>query len=371
MLEKGKISAIQMGLIAYPMILGTTVLAVPTIMGREAERDMWISPIFASSMGFLSVFLAYRLNKIYPDETFIQYSEQIIGRFLGKIISFFYLFFLLENIGNFLRQYAEFTVGAILPQTPRIVIISCLTLLCAFVVYGGIEVLGRLAQLYIPLFIVPLFIMLLLLLQDFETKNMFPIMMHGIKPSISGAIIPGLGWFTEFFVISFLLPFLTDREKGKKWGMISVLAVTLTMIVINLTVLFLFGGKMTSNYLYPVFEAARYINISDFFENLEAIVMVVWVTGIFLKISVFYYALALGTAQWLNLSDYRPVVFPYGLLMVVFGIWAHPNIPEMSQFYKLVSPLYKPLFLLVIPLCLLFLAMVRQKHNKKKGEHQQ
>ncbi|KFN03326.1 spore gernimation protein [Bacillus clarus] len=371
MLEKGKISAIQMGLIAYPMILGTSILAVPTIMGREAERDMWISPIFASSMGFLSVYLAYRLNKLYADETLIQYSEQILGRFLGKILGFFYLFFLLENIGNFLRQYAEFTVGAFLPQTPRIVIISCLTLLCAFVVYGGIEVLGRLAQLYIPLLIVPLFIMVVLLLRDFEIQNMFPIMMHGITPSISGAMIPGLAWFTEFFVISFLLPFLTDRKKGKKWGMISVLAVTLTMVVINLTVLFLFGGMMTSSYLYPVFEAARYIRIGDFFEHLEAFIMVVWVAGIFLKISVFYYALVLGTAQWLKLSDYRPVVFPYGLLMIVFGIWAHPNIPEMTQFYKLVSPLYKPLFLIVIPLCLLFLAMIRKKHNKKKGERQQ
>ncbi|MDQ7864807.1 hypothetical protein RCO48_38045 [Peribacillus frigoritolerans] len=41
--------------------------------------------------------------------------------------------------------------------------------------------------------------------------------------------------------------------------------------------------------------------------------MAVWIVGAFVKISVFYYASALGTAQWLNLSDYCPVVWPIGI----------------------------------------------------------
>jgi spore germination protein KB len=363
MLEKGKISAIQMSLIAYPMILGSAMLTLPTIMGREAERDLWISPIWASSLGYVSVYLAYRLNKLYPDETIIQYSERILGRSLGKILGFFYLFFLLHNIGNFLRQYAEFVVGAFLPQTPIIVVLSCLVLLCSYAVYGGIEVIGRLAQLYAPLFILPLLIMIALLLQDYEIKNMFPIFRHGIMPSVKGAIIPGLSWFTEFFIIAFLFPFLADQEKGKKWGAISVLTVTLTMIVINLMVLFLFGGVLSSSYLYPVFDAAKYVHIGDFFEHLDGIVIVVWVAGVFIKICVFYYALVLGSAQWFKLSDYHPIVFPLGFLMILFGIWGHPNLPEIIKYYKVASPIYKPLFLLVIPLCLLLLARIRKGNN--------
>lgn len=363
MLEKGKISAIQMSLMAYPMILGSIVLSAPTIIGREAERDLWISPIWASSMGYVSVYLAYRLNKIYPEETIIQYSERILGRLLGKVLGFFYLFFLLHNTGNFLRQYAEVVLGVFLPETPIIVVLSSLVILCAYAVHGGLEVLGRLAQVYAPLFILPLLIMGVLLLQDFELKNIFPIFGHGIMPSVKGAIIPGLSWFTEYFIIAFLFPFITDREKGKKWGMISVLTVTLTMIVTNLMALLLFGGTLISSYLYPVFEAARYVHIGDFFEHLEAMVIVVWAAGVFIKICIFYYALALGTAQWFKLSDYHPVVFPLGFLIILFGIWGQPNLPEITEFYKLASPFYKPLFLLLIPLCLLLLARIRKGNN--------
>ena len=49
-------------------------------------------------------------------------------------------------------------------------------------------------------------------------------------------------------------------------------------------------------------QVAEYINIADFFEHVESVVMAIWVVGAFIKISAFYYAAALGTAQWLNLS---------------------------------------------------------------------
>ena len=53
--------------------------------------------------------------------------------------------------------------------------------------------------------------------------------------------------------------------------------------------------------------------------------MAIWVVGAFVKISVFYYVAALGTAQWLNLSDYRPVVWPLGIIIVEFSFWSLPN----------------------------------------------
>ena len=142
-------------------------------------------------------------------------------------------------------------------------------------------------------------------------------------PPMKGAIVP-VGWFTEFFLISFLLPFLADREKGLKYGMMTVFAVMMTLMVVNLIVLFVLG-RGTAFKVYPLMQVARYINIADFFEHVESVVMAIWVVGAFIKISVFYYAAALGTAQWLNLSDYRPVVWPLGILIVEFSFWSLPR----------------------------------------------
>ena len=215
---------------------------------------------------------------------------------------------------------------------------ASMVFLCALIVSGGLEVLGRAAQLFFPVFIFPLFILIILVFPDFEFKNIFPILGDGIMPPIKGAIVP-MGWFTEFFLISFFLPFLVDRKKGMKYGMMTVFAVMMTLVVVNLIVLFVLGPT-TASRVYPLMQVARYISIADFFEHLESIVMAIWVVGAFVKISVFYYVAALGTAQWLNLSDYRPVVWPLGILIVAFSFWSLPSTMELARFLIRVFPFY-------------------------------
>jgi spore germination protein KB len=365
MIEKGRITALQMGIMMYPTILATAVLLVPAITTELAERDMWLSPIWASLIGFLTVYIAYQLNQFYPKETIIQYSGHILGRIPGKVIGLIYLLFYLHINGVVIREYAEFVVGMFLLRTPLLVVIGSMTLACAFAVRAGVEVLGRLAEMIVPIMILLLLLIIILLLPDVESKHMFPVLEKGMLPSIKGAITPQ-SWFSEFNLMSFLLPFLTDREKGMKWGMISVFVVMLTLFSINLVVLFIFG-ELTSSLTYPMMSAAQYISMADFLEHIESIVMAIWVAGAFVKICVFYYALVLGTAQWLKLSDYRPIVLPFGLLLVLFAIWSAPNLQELDHFLGTSASVYFTLVQTVLPLFLLLVAFVRKGKRREKG----
>ena len=250
-------------------------------------------------------------------------------------------------------------MDSFLVNTPISVIIASMIFLCALAVRGGVEVLGRLAEFFFPVFILPLIILIILLSPDFEFKNIFPILGNGMMPSFKGAIVPN-GWFTEFFLIIFLLPFLTDVKNGRKYGMITVFAVMMTLIVVNLKVLFVLGTT-TATKVYPLMNAGRYISLADFFEHLESITMAVWILGAFIKISVFYYAAAIGTAQWLNLSNYRSVVWPLGILIVEFSFWGYPNVMGINRFDVIAFPFYGPLVQTLIPLFLLVIAVVRKR----------
>jgi spore germination protein KB len=152
-------------------------------------------------------------------------------------------------------------------------------------------------------------------------------------------------------------------KKGMKSGMMSVFAVMMTLIVVNLTVLFVLGST-TSTKLYPLMSVSRYISLADFFEHVESAAMAVWIVGAFVKISVFYYASALGTAQWLNLSDYRPVVWPIGILIVIFSLWSLPSAMDVSRNDTNVFPLQGILMQTIIPLLLLVIAVVRKRNRK-------
>ncbi|USK60646.1 GerAB/ArcD/ProY family transporter [Peribacillus asahii] len=362
-MEKGKISSLQMAIMMFPTIVATAILGVPSVTAQYAKNDLWLSPILASLIGYVTVYIAYKLHKLYPKQTVIQFSERIMGRYAGKIIGVLFLFFYIQGTGLIIRQYAEFVVNSFLVTTPISVIMASMVFLCALGVHGGLEVLGRASQLFLPIFIVPLLFLIILVFPDLEFKNIFPILGNGMIPPIKGAIVPG-GWFTEFFLITFLLPFLANQKKGMKYGMISVFAVMVLLIVVNLIVLFVLG-LMTASRAYPLFNISRYISIADFFEHLESVVMAIWVAGAFVKISVFYYAAALGTAQWLNLSDYRPIVWPLGILIAAFGFWSIPSAMGLQSFLVGAFPLYALLIQTIIPLFLLVIAVVRKRKRKR------
>src|SRR6476619_766109 len=120
MVEKGRISYLQMALIMYATIVATAILYIPFITAQHAKRDLWLSPIWGSLSGFLIVMIIVKLSKLYPGKTLIQYGELILGRTLGKIIAFIYLFFLLHDTAIAFRKYGEFIESAFLHKTPII-----------------------------------------------------------------------------------------------------------------------------------------------------------------------------------------------------------------------------------------------------------
>lgn len=366
MIEKGKISAFQMAIMMNPTIVATAVLLVPAITVEHAKQDLWISPIWAVFIGFIVVFISYQLNKLYPNESIIEYSNHIIGQIPGKILGFIYTIFYFHINGIIIREYGEFVVGTFLPYTPIYVVMGSMVLVCTLAVYSGIEVIARVSQIVAPVVVLLYFLIIIMLFKDLEIKNIFPIMEDGIKPSFMGSIVPQT-WFSEYFIIAFLLPFVKNRQSGLKWGVASALSVLIILVETNL-VAYMLLGELTGVFTYPVLVAVRYISIADFLEHLEAIVMAIWVTGTFIKITVFYYVNVISTAQWLKLSDYRPIVFPSGFLLLVFSIWSTSNLQEMSDFLSTSAPFYFLTLQLVFPMFLLCIAWLRNKVQQKRGQ---
>jgi spore germination protein KB len=325
---------------------------------KYAKQDLWISPFWALS-GLIAVFIAFRLHQMFPGQNIVQMSERIVGRFLGKMIGFIILFFYLYLNGIVMREYSEFLIGAFLVQTPLIVVSGSMVLVCALAVRGGVEIVGRFAQLFLPALLALFLFIVIPVIPDLNPSNMFPIMSEGIMPSIAGAGTLQ-AWFSQFITISFLLPFVSDREKAAKNTLISLLGFILTLVISNLATLLLLG-EMTGNYVYPFLILTRYISLAEFFTHLEALFMAIWVLGAFVKISVLFYVTVLGTAQWMNLSNYRPIVFPLGFILVVFSIWVAHNLQELMLAIATSATFFLMTALFVIPMVLLIIAWVQKR----------
>ncbi|PUA40815.1 hypothetical protein C8Z91_03015 [Paenibacillus elgii] len=206
MIERGKISAFQMGLLMYAAILATAILIVPSLTMERAGRDMWLSPVWGLFLGLALILTTYRLHALNPGRTLIAIGERVLGRLLGKLFGFLFFFTYLHDLGFVAREYSEFVVGSFLPRTPTIFVVSCMIAVCAYAVRGGLEVIARCAQLFIPFFVFILLLFIALLIPDFNPEHMFPMLENGIKPSIKGSLVLQ-SWFADFFHPFFSIPF--------------------------------------------------------------------------------------------------------------------------------------------------------------------
>jgi spore germination protein KB len=361
MLEKGKISALQMELLMVPTIIATGILSIPSIAGKFARHDMWMTPIIGSLIGFLTVFIAWKLHQLHPKMTPIQYSEKILGKPLGKIFSFFLVFFYIHNTGLVIRQYSDFITGNVMLETPAVVFSVTIVFVSALAVRGGIEVIARSAVICSTLFL-STSVTLLLLMKDIDLTYMLPILENGWLPVLKGGFVYN-AWFSEFFLLAFIFPFIHSQNKGLKSGMKASLYVMIILVYVNFFVLTMLGVS-SANQFYPVYSIVRAISVFDFFENFEVIIMASWVLGNFVKVSVFLYVASLGLAQLLKLSNYRFIVFPLSLFILFFSNWGIPNIVVLVDYMTKIQPFYFVFVQTILPLFLLLIALARRKRSE-------
>ncbi|MDR6224976.1 GerAB/ArcD/ProY family transporter [Desmospora profundinema] len=361
---KERISAQQMGLMIYTTVVFSAILDIPSITGQVAGKDLWLSPLWASFVGLVMLQVMFWLDRRFPGETIVQYSGQVVGTILGKALSAVLLFYFLHVNSLILRGYGEFLVGVFLEHTPAVFIMGVMTALVGYAVRSGVEVIGRLAQLFIPFTLLIWAGLLFLTASDWDVRHVQPVFENGIGPSVRGALVPA-GWFADFILLSFLLPFVSNRKDGKRWGMLAWFSILMTMAATNLVALFLFG-EMVATFNYPFIEVVRYIDIGEFFQHIDALLLAVWVVGSFVQITVFHFGVVLGTAQWFGLDEYRFLALPVGVLLVLFAEWVAPTLQELNQFLGSTAVVWNG-FILMIPLGIGLLAWIGNRGERGKG----
>lgn len=151
-LEQGALSSRQLAVLVIFFTIGTSILLVPSYLVVEAKQDAWISALIGMGAGTLFALLYVKLAQLYPDKTFVQYCEIILGKWLGKLVALIYLLFILIFESFVLKDIGEFLVTHIIVETPIQFIMIIFMLLVIVASRLGIGTLARSADIFFPLF---------------------------------------------------------------------------------------------------------------------------------------------------------------------------------------------------------------------------
>ncbi|MHA6483384.1 GerAB/ArcD/ProY family transporter [Paenibacillus sp. strain BS8-2] len=367
MIENVQISSRQLMFLIVFTILPTAVLFVPAITAAAANEDAWLSTVTATAAGLALSLIVTKLASLYPDKSLDLFSKDIVGRILGMCIAILYFWFFLHGSSIVLREYVEYLSTAVLPETPLPVLIGTILFLAAITVRCGLEVISRLAEIIFPILMSMIGFVLLCTILDVDWSGFLPIIPEEPKAVLHGAYTP-FSWLGEVVMAAFLIPHMKRRKDSNKIVLQSISLIGIILTAAVLIAIGVFSSPEVARMQYPMFELARFIQIDDFLERVGWLISSLWILGVFLKVTIFYYAAVLVAARLFRLNAYKPLVFPCGLLIMLLSIWLYGNIIELVDFLSVTWPSYSLiLFEAGIPLGLLLTALIRRRGRSKSG----
>ncbi|WP_017378940.1 GerAB/ArcD/ProY family transporter [Paenisporosarcina sp. TG-14] len=361
MVENGKIEAKQFMKLVILYTIGSSVLLLPPFLAEKAKQDAWIASIISVCIALILVWIYKTLGSLFPNMSLVEYSQKILGKWLGKITSVLVFIYALLLTALTLREIGDFVVTLILPETP---IESILILFISVVIIGvryGLENIARTSELFFPWVLFLFLIFFLFLVPEIEIQKIQPILAKGIKP-ILGATFFQIGFpFLELVLLLMIFPYVNRTREAGKAFITGTLIGGIILVLITFLSVSILGAESTANEIYSTFSMAEKINIADFIQRMELILTGIWFLIIFLKLSICYYVSVLVLAQTIQISDYRPLTLPLGLILVILSLVISPNISYYHTFISDIWTPYSLMFGLILPLLLLVVTKVKTK----------
>lgn len=333
----------------------TAILSIPgeavTIIGQDA----WIAMILATALAAILVFYPLAdLGKRYPGKTIIQYSEDILGKYIGKFFGLIFVYLFWEfNIWT-LREYAELA-SLVMPYTPMEVFIIVMGLLSAYAAYQGIEVIGRCAEFVFPIVAFFLLFTLVVSFRDMDYNNLLPVMESNSLTYLHATMSP-LDWLSTGFVFGVFTATVRNPAGLTRIGLLAVMLGGFILTLFTIVITGVLGPEQLERINMPLLILAQNILLPGF-ARIDILIVIAWVAGISIRCFIHSYIFVASLAQLFNLKDYNYfLILAITAFAIPYSIIRYDSYVEMTyllsvaRYYYFIIMIGLPLILWIISL---------------------
>jgi len=344
-------------------IIGSSSLMV---MGLEAKMDIWIAILLAMAFAALIMLVYARLLSVLPGKGLYETLTYFLGKVGSKIFLGFLTWFAFDLCAIVLRNYGQFVVTVGLPETPMIVMMFIMMIVCAMAARSGIEAIGRWSNNFVIYLLLFILISVLLVSENMKISNILPVMDNGIGPVARGAF--GVFGFPFAETVVFLLAFPAFK-KGVPVKKIFLLGLVIgggVILITSLADMLVLGTTIAGSVYYPTYTAMATIHYGEFLQRFEIIASIVFIVAVFLKLTVLLFAASKGVSQILGLEDHRHVVIPITFLVLNVAMFSFDSMIYFHEWTAKVFPFYASFFEILIPITLLIIIEIKKRRMSKK-----
>ncbi|SJZ32911.1 GerAB/ArcD/ProY family transporter [Selenihalanaerobacter shriftii] len=348
-----RIDRYQLFMLVVGVLIGVGIVTLPRTAIKGVSQDGWIVPLIGGTIVIIDTYFIVKLGQAFPEDTFIDYIDKIVGKFIGKLLSLGLLIYFLLITSAVLPIFALGLKPLLLERTPTEIIYVTVLALLLYIARHGIEPIARLNQLITPAGLI-IFLFLLgghIVGGNMDYGRLRPILYTTpitklFKQAIFG---PGLFALIGVEIIYIIFPLLNKKAKEECFK-ISSLAIVFVIALYSLTIILAisyFGAAPLENMLFPTLTLIREIQL-PFAERLISAFVAMWfIIGFTTTMITVYVGAGLGLANLLKFKEPKflialALVPPYFLGLVP------QNIVQVFE-YSSIANYFAIMYVLILP----------------------
>lgn len=360
--DDDRITPFELTALMVVTLLEMGVLTLPRILTGAVGEDAWLVPFPALLITLGAVFCMVQLGRLFPGKTFVEYSQEILGRIIGISLIIVVIIFWMSTNARILRQFADVMKANLLITTPIEVIIFSMILGAAYLARHGVEPMAR-VSIIVFYITVPLG-MLFLGLALFQARlgNLLPVLANGPLPILKeGFRVVGSAEGAELLLV--LMPFMTRPHKAFTSSVWASFIIWALVFQVTFTCLAVFGAKEVAYLIRPGLVIVQTIELPTLFvERLSSVYVAIWVALVFPSVAMFLFLPATSLSKLFGLAEQK--IFIYPLVPFIYLLAILPTNVLVMDIVSGYLELLGVFVILIMPLSLLIIAKVRKMGEK-------
>lgn len=354
----------QISLMVFSIIVGYTVKTIPRDIAEKAGTGSWMVLLMGTSIFILITYIITFLQYVYEGKTIYEYGKQLIGKVITYLFLALYLIYFFIYFTMLTRGFIEALKTDTLSKTPVVYISILFYIVLGYSIIKGINAIGRVCEIYAPIFIVGYILIFLMLITQGRLVNIRPLFVTGdimkYFKALPGTISPFLGAEILLFI-----PISQSENKNVfKYTMLTILFIGIFYIYIVEAVISVVGTELVVNLKSPVLSVLRGVDIYslEFIRRLDGIYIIFRIMNLFCGMSLMGYGVVVTTNK-----IFKKIKYNFLVIMIIFISIIVSQIPNTTFKVELIIKYNSYLgivLVLVIPVILFIITKVK-KYDKK------
>lgn len=356
-----EITTMQYIFLIHGAQVGIGITKYPLQLAEVAGTDGWMGIILGWAISVMASLMIIQVMKKHPEENLINLLQRYFGKWMGKLFTIFITLYMVLVAYLVMQRMALHVKSWVLQQTPIYVLLILFAIPSYIIIRGGVQIIGRYAELvfFMSLW---LFFIFLIPLGDSHWIHLLPLFKEGLQPvllSASSSVFSFLG----FEIALFLYPYLQKKQKA---SIGIVVANSLTMLVylyVTIVCYVFFSPDQITQLYEPTLSIVKVIQFK-FIERFDMILITFYII-IISKVWIPYILFSVSSiSQLLGKKDYTMLLNMLLLLFVFVTCFLNLSFSDSERNMKYLENIGL-ILAFVFPLCFwVYMTVVDHMHRR-------